>query len=126
MEDILECPKCGNESLVRSVLPGAPWALRGGEQLARHPLPVPIENQVRKSAADIDCQPRRHGSRLPRVKAIYLHGLFRTYHDARQVTLHDGLPFEVKIPNAETREALRQAREKENLKEYGSLDKLDC
>ncbi len=44
----------------------------------------------------------------------------------RQVTLHDGLPFEVKIPNAETREALRQAREKEDLKEYDSLDKLDC
>ena len=41
-----------------------------------------------------------------------------------QVTLHDGLPFEVKIPNAETREALRQAREKEDLKEYDSLDDL--
>ena len=26
MEDILECPKCGNESLVKPVLPEAPWA----------------------------------------------------------------------------------------------------
>ena len=42
----------------------------------------------------------------------------------KQVTLHDGLPFEVRIPNAETREALRRAREKEDPKEYASLDKL--
>lgn len=42
----------------------------------------------------------------------------------RQVTLHHGLPFEVKVPNAETRAALRQARERGNLSEYTSLDEL--
>jgi DNA-damage-inducible protein J len=41
-----------------------------------------------------------------------------------QVTLHQGLPFSVKIPNAETREALRQARDEEGLAEYSSLDDL--
>ena len=41
-----------------------------------------------------------------------------------QVTLHQGLPFSMKIPNAETREALRQAREEEGLTEYASLDAL--
>ena len=34
------------------------------------------------------------------------------------------MPFQVKIPNAETREALRQAAERENLTEYGSLGDL--
>jgi len=42
----------------------------------------------------------------------------------KQVTLHHGLPFEVKVPNAETRAALRQARKGENLAEYTSLDEL--
>ena len=40
----------------------------------------------------------------------------------KQVTLHHGLPFEVRIPNAETREALEQAGRKEKLTEYASLD----
>ena len=34
-----------------------------------------------------------------------------------QVTLHRGLPFEVRIPNAETLEAMRQARAGEGLTE---------
>ena len=38
-----------------------------------------------------------------------------------QVTLHRGLPFTVKIPNAETIEALRQARTGEGLTEYADL-----
>ncbi|MDE0150072.1 MAG: type II toxin-antitoxin system RelB/DinJ family antitoxin [Rhodospirillaceae bacterium] len=42
----------------------------------------------------------------------------------KQVTLQNGLPFAVKIPNAESREALRQAEERENLTEYGSLEDL--
>ncbi len=42
----------------------------------------------------------------------------------KQVTLHHGLPFEVKIPNAETREALEQAARQESLTEYASLDGL--
>ena len=41
-----------------------------------------------------------------------------------QVTLHRGLPFAVKIPNAETIEALRQARSGEGLTEYDSLKNL--
>lgn len=42
----------------------------------------------------------------------------------KQVTLQHGLPFAVKIPNAETREALRQAYEREDLTEYECLDDL--
>lgn len=42
----------------------------------------------------------------------------------KQVTLHHGLPFEVRIPNTETRDALQQAARKEKLTEYASLDDL--
>ena len=42
----------------------------------------------------------------------------------RQVTLHQGLPFAVRMPNKETVEALEQARSREGLTEYGSLDDL--
>ena len=41
-----------------------------------------------------------------------------------QVTLHGGLPFEVRIPNTETIDALRQARAESGLQEYDSLDEL--
>ena len=41
-----------------------------------------------------------------------------------QVTLHRGLPFAVKIPNAETIKALRQARSGEVLTEYANLESL--
>ena len=42
----------------------------------------------------------------------------------KQVTVHRGLPFSVRLPNAETVEALRQAQEGVNLTEYASLDEL--
>lgn len=42
----------------------------------------------------------------------------------KQVTLRHGLPFAVEIPNAETREAMRQAREGEGLTEWSDLDAL--
>ena len=42
----------------------------------------------------------------------------------KQVTLHQGLPFAVRIPNEETVEALEQARNRDSLTEYGSLDEL--
>ena len=42
----------------------------------------------------------------------------------KQVTLQQGLPFAVKIPNAETREALQNAYDGEDLTEYESLDAL--
>ena len=42
----------------------------------------------------------------------------------KQVTLQHGLPFAVKVPNAETREALQQAYDGEDLTEYESLDAL--
>jgi DNA-damage-inducible protein J len=37
-----------------------------------------------------------------------------------QITLSDGLPFDVRIPNAETREAIREARAGKGLNHYGS------
>ena len=42
----------------------------------------------------------------------------------RQVTLHGGLPFAVRLPNAETVEALRRARDRESLTEYDDLETL--
>ena len=42
----------------------------------------------------------------------------------RQVTLTQGLPFAVKLPNAETVEALIQARDGANLNEYDSPEDL--
>ena len=42
----------------------------------------------------------------------------------KQVTLHRGLPFQVRIPNSETVEALEQARDRRGLTEYDSLEEL--
>ena len=42
----------------------------------------------------------------------------------KQVTMHGGLPFEVKIPNAETTEALHQAESGADLAEYTTLEEL--
>lgn len=42
----------------------------------------------------------------------------------KQVALCQGLPFAVRIPNAETREAIRQARTGEGLTSYGSVEEL--
>ena len=42
----------------------------------------------------------------------------------KQVTVHRGLPFDVRLPNAETIEALQQARDGEGLTEYASLEDL--
>jgi DNA-damage-inducible protein J len=42
----------------------------------------------------------------------------------KQVTLQKGLPFDVKIPNAETRKAIRDARAGKNLRRYASAEEL--
>ena len=42
----------------------------------------------------------------------------------KQVALHRGLPFAVRVPNAATTEAIRQARAGEGVTEYASLDAL--
>ena len=42
----------------------------------------------------------------------------------KQVTLRHGLPFAVGIPNAETRDAMRQALEREDLSEWSDLEAL--
>jgi DNA-damage-inducible protein J len=42
----------------------------------------------------------------------------------KQVTVHRGLPFAVRIPNSETIKALQQAREREALTEYVSLEDM--
>jgi DNA-damage-inducible protein J len=39
----------------------------------------------------------------------------------KQVTLHRGLPFPVRIPNARTRMAMRDARLGKNLKQWTSM-----
>ena len=42
----------------------------------------------------------------------------------KQVALQRGLPFAVEVPNAETREALQQAYDREDLTEYETLDAM--
>jgi DNA-damage-inducible protein J len=42
----------------------------------------------------------------------------------RQVVLHRGLPFDVRIPNAESREALHEIETGEGLVRFGSADEL--
>ena len=42
----------------------------------------------------------------------------------KQVAMHQGLPFSIRIPNAETIEAMRQAQEHDGLVEYSSLEDL--
>ena len=42
----------------------------------------------------------------------------------RQVSLHHGLPFEVRIPNADTLDAIRQASNKDGLSKYGNAKDL--
>lgn len=41
-----------------------------------------------------------------------------------QITLMDGLPFPVKVPNARTRKAIRDADAGKNLTHYGSVDEM--
>lgn len=42
----------------------------------------------------------------------------------KQVTLQRGLPFSIRLPNADTVEALQQARDRANLTEYTDLEEL--
>ena len=42
----------------------------------------------------------------------------------RQIALHQGLPFDVRIPNAETRQAILDARAGEDLTDYASTSDL--
>jgi DNA-damage-inducible protein J len=58
-----------------------------------------------------------------------LHGLGLTSTEAitlfyRQLALQQGLPFAVRLPNAETREAMRQAAAGEQLTEWPDLEAL--
>lgn len=41
-----------------------------------------------------------------------------------QITLLDGLPFPVKVPNARTGKAIRDADAGKNLTHYGSVDEM--
>ena len=42
----------------------------------------------------------------------------------KQISLQQGLPFDVKIPNEVTIKTLKQVRNREDLTEYSSLDDL--
>jgi DNA-damage-inducible protein J len=42
----------------------------------------------------------------------------------RQITLNDGLPFPVNLPNAKTKRALRDAQERYRLENFDTVDEL--
>jgi len=41
-----------------------------------------------------------------------------------QIVLHDGLPFDVRVPNKATRQAIKEARTGKNMKTYASVEKM--
>ena len=43
----------------------------------------------------------------------------------KQIALLGGLPFTVRIPNAETREAIAEARRRENRKAYATVQDMN-
>ena len=42
----------------------------------------------------------------------------------KQIELYHGLPFEVKIPNANTKKAIKESMEGKNQERFGSADEL--
>lgn len=42
----------------------------------------------------------------------------------KQVELNKGLPFEIRIPNKETREAIKQAKEEDNTEQFETSEEL--
>ncbi len=46
----------------------------------------------------------------------------------KQVIIHHGIPFDVRLPNRETLEAIAHSRKREGLTEYASFDEIiaDC
>lgn len=48
----------------------------------------------------------------------------RTSYIVRQIVLHHGLPFDVKLPNAESRKAMRDIETGEGLVRSGSAEDL--
>lgn len=42
----------------------------------------------------------------------------------KQIALNNGIPFEIRIPNKETAEAIREARAGKDTKKYSSADDL--
>jgi len=42
----------------------------------------------------------------------------------KRVSLDKGIPFDLRIPNKETRKALKEARENKNLKTYASTEEM--
>ncbi len=67
--------------------------------------------------------------KLKRLAEKVLHPLGLTTTDAITIFLHrvvleEGLPFEVKIPNATTRKAMKNVMERKNLKSYRSTEDL--
>lgn len=69
-----------------------------------------------RSVAEARCRERLHAS--------WLDGDGRHHAVLHSGTLHSGLPFAVRVPNADTQEALRQADTGDDLVEDDGLDDL--
>jgi DNA-damage-inducible protein J len=71
----------------------------------------------------------RVDSKLKADAEAVLHKLGLTASDAirlfyRQLALRNGLPFDVKLPNAETRQAMYEIEEGEELTRYDDFDQF--
>jgi DNA-damage-inducible protein J len=73
-------------------------------------------------SARIDPELKRHTERIFRELGLTASQAITLFY--KQVELHHGLPFSVKIPNAETTAALEDARKRSNLKRYDTVEEL--
>lgn len=77
---------------------------------------------------DAQIRARTESSLKHEVESIF-HDLGLTATDAinifyKQVKLHHGLPFDVRLPNKTTRQALQAAEDDQNIKKFESTDKM--
>ena len=70
----------------------------------------------------LDADLKREAEEIIHDLGLNTSGAIKLFY--KQITLHKGIPFPVKIPNAKTRKALDDAEQRKNLKMFNSLDEL--
>lgn len=79
-----------------------------------------MSRKTAKVNARIDSELKGRVSRILHEVGLSESEAIRVFY--RQIAHHRGLPFEVKIPNERTREAMQRVRNREDLVSYDSVD----
>jgi DNA-damage-inducible protein J len=79
-------------------------------------------NKTATISARIDPETKREAESVFRDLGLSASQAITLFY--RQVQLRRGLPFELKVPNTKTREALRQAEARDDLARFDSTDAL--